>query len=94
MKEIFQQNQNLTLSIAIIALCLIVSILYLIAFKAMRDRIELQEKLIELKDERIEIKDKTIEVLKEQIDEQDKIIKEYQKMTDLMTAKGSNDGTK
>lgn len=70
MKEIFQQNQNLILSIAIIALCLIMSILYLIAFKTMRDRIELQ------------------------VDEQDKIIKEYQKITNLMTAKGSNDGTK
>lgn len=87
MKEFFQQNQSLTLSIAIIALCLLVSILYSIAFKTMRERIALQEKLIELRDERIE-------VLKEQIDEQDKIIKEYQKITGLMTVKGSNDGTK
>ena len=93
MKEIFQ-NQSLTISIVIIVLCVFVSILYLIAFKTMRDRIATQEKLIELKDERIEIRDKTIELLKEQIDEQDKIIKEYQKMTDLMIAKGSNDGTK
>lgn len=77
MKEFFQQNQSLTLSIAIIALCLLVSILYSIAFKTMRDRIELQEKLIELKDENIEI-------LKQQIDKQNKIIKEHKKITDLI----------
>lgn len=77
MKEFFQQNQSLTLSIAIIALCLLVSILYSIAFKTMRDRIELQEKLIELKDENIEI-------LKQQIDKQNKIIKEYKTITDLI----------
>ena len=77
MKEFFQQNQSLTLSIAIIALCLLVSILYSIAFKTMRDRIELQEKLIELKNENIEI-------LKQQIDKQNKIIKEYKTITDLI----------
>lgn len=77
MKDFFQQNQSLTLSIAIIALCLIVSILYSIAFNIMRDRIELQEKLIELKDENIEI-------LKQQIDKQNKIIKEYKTITDLI----------
>lgn len=77
MKEFFQQNQSLTLSIAIIALCLIVSILYSIAFKTMRERIVLQERLIELKDENIEI-------LKQQIDKQNKIIKEYKTITDLI----------
>lgn len=77
MKEFFQQNQSLTLLIAIIALCLLVSILYSIAFNTMHERIALQERLIELKDERIE-------VLKQQIDEQDKIIKEYEEMNDLM----------
>lgn len=77
MKDFFQQNQSLTLSIAIIALCLLVSILYLIAFKTMRERIALQEKLIELKDENIEI-------LKQQIDKQNKIIKEYKTITDLI----------